>query len=133
MTHKLELCSVCYQVINNDIGIGRPTSHLSVIVEEFNTGYIGSMERELVQLFQFFSFYFKTINKDCSRTIADCDEVRSSLQASDMTMSCLFIINFILDLSSLEVSKVGDLVTCGYKEHTNDFIILIVYLAYNYA
>ena len=50
-----------------------------------------------------------------------------------MTMSCLFIINFVLNLPSFEVGKVGDLIASRDYEYSNDFIILIINLANNYA
>ncbi len=79
---------------------------MSIVVEKFDACYLRSVKSELMYLFKLFSLKFETVNENCSTAVAYSDIVRSGLQASHMAMESLFVIDFKLDFTCLDIREV---------------------------
>lgn len=114
MSQKLELGSVCNQIIDNNVGVCRARGHLSIVVKEFYACDTWPVEGKLVHLLQLFSFKFQTIDKDSAWAKANGNIVWSGWKACDMTIECLFVIDFELNLSSFDISEVNNFIASGH-------------------
>lgn len=82
-----------------------------------------------MHLLKFTILSLQGVNKDRAGAEPDSQEIRRDLEMGYIPVQSLLVVDFELDLASLDVSEADDLIASRDDKHADDFVILIKDLA----
>jgi hypothetical protein len=114
MTHKLEFCGWCDQIVNDYVCVRTAWKKPCVTVTKHNAGDGRLVEIKTVDLFKLgnihysitFYLFLKIVDKDCPWRITNCQKRAGLGDTTYSTMDCFLIINLELYFTSLDICNV---------------------------